>query len=110
MLGTKTRALLQRKQGRDLYDLWHAWNQSLAHATPYAVDGKKTIEAFEWYLSNEETHMGRVEAEKLLALRLGNQDFRKDMDTLLRPGLPRFNVDAAADVVRSPYFVHLSRG
>lgn len=109
MLGTKTRALLQRKQGRDLYDLWHAWNQSQAQATPYAVDGKKTMEAFEWYLSNEETHMGRVEAEKLLALRLGSQDFRKDMDTLLRPGLQRFDVDAAADVVRSAYFAHLTR-
>lgn len=29
------------------------------------------------------------------------------MDTLLRPGLPKFDVDAAAIVVREAYFKHL---
>ena len=108
MLGTKTRALLQRKQGRDLYDLWHAWTQSEAQATPYAVDGRRAMQAFEWYLSNEQTDMGRAEAEKLLSLRLRDQNFRKDMETLLRPGLLKFDVDSAAAVVRSAYFAHLS--
>src|SRR5690606_885261 len=28
MLGTKTRALMQREQGRDLFDLFHAWQLS----------------------------------------------------------------------------------
>ena len=41
MLGTKTRALMQREQGRDLYDLSHAWQLSAAGATPYVVDGQK---------------------------------------------------------------------
>lgn len=109
MMGTKTRALLQRKQGRDLYDLWHAWTQSEANATPFAVDGKKSMDAFEWYLSNEQTELGRAEAEKLLVVRLRSQDFRRDMETLLRPGLRAFDVDAAADDVRAAYFVHLSR-
>ncbi len=40
MLGTKMRALMQRKQGRDLFDLWHAWDRSQARATPYAVNSK----------------------------------------------------------------------
>lgn len=108
MMGTKTRALLQRKQGRDLYDLWLAWTQSEANATQYAVDGKKAMQAFEWYLANEGTQIGRAEAATLLSLRLRNQDFRNDMETLLRPGLMKFDVDAAADVVRAAYFVHLS--
>jgi hypothetical protein len=30
MMGTKTRALMQREQGRDLYDLFHAWQLSEA--------------------------------------------------------------------------------
>ena len=38
MLGTKTRALMQREQGRDLYDLSHAWELSETGATSYAVD------------------------------------------------------------------------
>lgn len=108
MLGTKTRALLQRKQGRDLYDLWHAWNQSEAHTTPYAVDGMKAMQAFEWYMANEETELGRAEAEKLLSARLRDSDFRKDMNSLLRPGLPKYDADVAADVVRSAYLAHLS--
>ncbi len=107
MLGTKTRALMQRKQGRDLYDLWHAWTQSELRATPYPVDGRKAMRAFEWYLSNEGTAMGRAEAEEQLSIRLRSQGFRKDMETLLRPGLPKFDVDAAADVVRSAYLAHL---
>jgi predicted nucleotidyltransferase component of viral defense system len=108
MLGTKTRALMQRKQGRDLYDLSHAWEKSEAKATPYIVDGKKTIEAFEWYLQNEGTIMGAHEAEQLLAARLKDRNFRRDMETLLRPGLPKFDVDTAADIVRTAYLKHLT--
>ena len=108
MMGTKTRALLQRKQGRDLYDLWHAWDQSSAGATRYEVDGRKAMQAFEWYLANENTAIGQAEANQLLAARLRSGDFRRDMDTLLRPGLPKFDVDAAALVVRREYFAHLS--
>ena len=101
MLGTKTRALMQRQQGRDLFDLWFAWSQSEAGVTPYAVDGKRAMEAFEWYLGNEGTAMGRAEAAQLLDQRLRNLAFRQDMDTLLRPGLPKFDVDAAAPIVRA---------
>jgi hypothetical protein len=45
MLGTKTRALMQRQQGLDLFDLWFAWSQSHAGSTPYTVDGKRAMEA-----------------------------------------------------------------
>ena len=108
MLGTKTRALMQRQQGRDLFDLWFAWSQSQAGLTPYTVDGKRAMEAFEWYLTNEGTSMGREEAGQLLDQRLRNPSFRQDMDTLLRPGLARFDVDAAAQLVRSAFLAHLA--
>lgn len=108
MLGTKTRALMQRQQGRDLFDLWFAWSQSQAGVTPYNVDGKRAMEAFEWYLANEGTVIGRAEAEQLLNQRLRNQVFRLDMDTLLRPGLPKFDVDAAAKVVSIAFLSHLA--
>jgi hypothetical protein len=88
MLGTKTRALMQREQGRDLFDLFHAWQLSEAGATPYAVDGVKAMEAFAWYLEQEGTQLGAVEANAQLDARLRKQGFRRDMDTLLRPGLP----------------------
>jgi len=107
MLGTKTRALMQREQGRDLFDLFHAWQLSEAKATPYPVDGTKAMEAFAWYLDKEGTHMGGDEANALLDARLRKAAFRRDMDTLLRPGLPKFDVDQGAVVVRGAYFKHL---
>lgn len=107
MLGTKTRALMQREQGRDLFDLAHAWQLSEVGSTPYAVDGAKAMEAFTWYLEKEGTHLGSVEANALLDTRLRKQGFRRDMDTLLRPGIARFDVDAAAVTVREAYFQHL---
>lgn len=107
MLGTKTRALMQREQGRDLYDLFHAWQLSEAGTTPYAVDGAKAMEAFAWYLEKEGTHLGGDEANALLDARLRKASFRRDMDTLLRPGLPKFDVEEGAVVVREVYFTHL---
>lgn len=107
MLGTKTRALMQREQGRDLFDLFHAWQLSKKVVTPYAVDGAKAMEAFTWYLKQEGTQLGADEANAQLDARLRKHAFRRDMDTLLRPGLPRFDADAAAAVVREAYFKHL---
>jgi predicted nucleotidyltransferase component of viral defense system len=109
MLGTKTRALMQREQGRDLFDLFHAWQLSEAGATSFPVDGAKAMEAFAWYLEKEGTRLQRNEADALLDARLRKAAFRRDMDTLLRPGLPKFDVDNGALVVREAYFTHLKR-
>jgi hypothetical protein len=73
--------------------------QSKAGLTPYAVEGARVIEAFEWYLSNEGTSMGRREAKQLLNDKVQDKGFRSDMNTLLRPGLPSFNVEKAASCV-----------
>lgn len=53
--------------------------------------------------------MGCDEANALLDARLRKAAFRRDMDTLLRPGLPKFNVDQGAEVVRGAYFRYLRR-
>jgi predicted nucleotidyltransferase component of viral defense system len=108
MMGTKTRALMQREQGRDLYDLFHAWQLSEAGTTPYAVDGHKAMEAFTWYLEKEGTQLGADEANTLLDARLRKQAFRRDMDTLLRPGASKYDVDESATIVREAYFKHLN--
>jgi hypothetical protein len=65
------------------------------------------MEAFSWYLNNEGTQMDAAEANALLDARVRRKGFRRDMDTLLRPGLPKYDVDASAAVVRSAYFRHL---
>jgi len=107
MLGTKTRALMQREQGRDLFDLDHAWKLSELGMTPQSVDGAKAMEAFSWYLKKEGAYLSRNEASTLLDEKLRKRAFRKDMETLLRPGLPKFNVDDAAETVRNVYLRHL---
>lgn len=107
MLGTKTRALMQREPGRDLFDLAHAWQLSVAGHTPYAVDGGKAMQAFLWYLEKEGTQFTAQEANEHLDVRLAKAGFRHDMDTLLRPSLPVFDVDQAGESVREAYFKHL---
>lgn len=67
------------------------------------------IKTFAWYLDKEGARMGCDEANALLDARLRKAAFRRDMDTLLRPGLPKFNVDQGAEVVRGAYFRYLRR-
>lgn len=107
MMGTKTRALMQREQGRDLFDLYHAWQLSKAGATRYAVDGAKAMEAFIWYLEKEGTQLSANEANTLLDAHMRKEAFRRDMDTLLRPGLAKYDVNQSAVTVRDVYFRHL---
>jgi Nucleotidyl transferase AbiEii toxin, Type IV TA system len=52
MLGTKMRALLQRDHGRDLFDLWRAWEHSTSSAEG-AVDPARVGKAFRFYLERE---------------------------------------------------------
>jgi predicted nucleotidyltransferase component of viral defense system len=107
MLGTKTRALMQRDQGRDLFDLFHAWEEGVSGRTAYKVDGAKAMAAFAWYLEKEGVVIERDEANAYLDQRLQNRSFRNDMNSLLRPGAAPFDVDAAAATVREAYFSHL---
>ena len=47
------------------------------------------------------------EANTHLDAKLKNRAFRSDMNTLLRPDMPRFVVEQGADTVRTAYFSHL---
>jgi len=107
MLGTKTRALMQRDQGRDLFDLQQAWTMSEADATPYRVSSKKAMDAFVWYLKKEGTEFTCEQANEVLDGKLRKPSFCRDMNTLLRPGLPKFDPHAAAVTVRETFFSHL---
>lgn len=107
MLGTKMRALMQRQQGRDLFDLSHAWQMSQQGATKYVVDGVRAMTAFEWYLEQEGTRIEFALANAALDERLRNRRFCDDMNTLLRPGLPKFDARTGADIVRTAFLSHL---
>ena len=105
MLATKMRALLQRSQGRDLFDLWHAWSQSAAGRV--AVDPDRVVAAFRDYMQREYAIVTRRDFSRSLADKLRSAGFRSDMATMLRRGHDVYDIDAAAAAVESVFIGRL---
>lgn len=84
MLATKMRATIQRKKGRDLFDLY--WALTAQSALP--VDTAQVLDAFRHYMKEESTTVPRSEflahLEGCLADKVG---FCRDMDPLLKKSL-----------------------
>jgi predicted nucleotidyltransferase component of viral defense system len=77
LLGTKMRALYQRKKGRDLYDLWIA-------LTTLDVDEAALVDCFQRYMASEGASVTRAMFEANLAQKLASPAFRGDVRPLLR--------------------------
>lgn len=88
LFGTKLRALLQRRQGRDLFDL----NEGLKQLD---LDGGKVIACLEHYLELEEHPISRAEAEQRMLEKL-TRSLTEDVDPLLPAGV-RFSEHDAID-------------
>lgn len=95
MLGTKMRALFQRRRGRDLFDLHRAVMMKVSGLAPAAV-----IESFCHYLEKEEVRAGRAEFNSLLVSHLADPGFCSDMNDLLRLGIDYDPHEAARLVQR----------
>lgn len=80
LLGTKMRALYQRRKGRDLFDMWFAITQK-------NVDPNKIIEAWNFYMKKEDNNVTQKEFIENMGKKILDQDFLGDMEGLLRPGL-----------------------
>lgn len=93
MLGTKMRALFQRRRGRDLFDLFWA----LTKAQP-PVDPMGVIDSFGHYLQKEGSTAGREEFILLLRGHLKDRGFCSDMEPLLRQGI-EYDPQLAGDLV-----------
>ncbi|MEX2586009.1 MAG: nucleotidyl transferase AbiEii/AbiGii toxin family protein [Balneolaceae bacterium] len=79
LLGTKLRALYQRKKGRDLFDLHHA-------IETFDVDIDKIIESFYAYLEEENNKAPTArEFELNLIEKMQDNEFTGDIIALLRP-------------------------
>ncbi len=88
LLGTKLRALYQRKQGRDLFDLAVA----LDHP---ATDPDRIVETFATYMGHGGYHVTRAQFEENIAGKVLDQSFAADIGPLLAEGY-EWNVDDAA--------------
>jgi predicted nucleotidyltransferase component of viral defense system len=93
LLGTKLRALYQRKKGRDLFDL------ATALKVP-AVDPARIITAFCEYMDRGGHHITRDLFEQNLAAKLHDRQFTVDIGPLLAPGYS-WDISAAAQAVTS---------
>jgi predicted nucleotidyltransferase component of viral defense system len=76
LLGTKVRALYQRKKGRDLFDLWAAFNTT-------NVQPKSVIKCFLHYMENEGHKVSRAEFEKNLSEKFDDHNFIRDIEPLI---------------------------
>jgi predicted nucleotidyltransferase component of viral defense system len=94
MLGTKMRAMFQRKRGRDLFDLYWALNKS-----PTPVDPAAIIASFEHYLKQEGTKAGRAEFIGILDDHLKDRGFCTDMQPMLRTDIT-YDPQAAGKYVK----------
>jgi len=92
LLGTKLRALYQRRKGRDLFDLWYALANGDASA-------ERIVSCFDRYLREEGRRVTRAAFEENLAGKLADVQFRGDMTGLLRPGIT-WDIDAAGAYVK----------
>ncbi len=88
LLGTKLRALFQRRKGRDLYDLAVALRQ-------LPIDIKKLIACFRHYMGEMGIKVSRAQFEQNLWLKKNSEPFREDISRLLASGndLHRFEED-----------------
>ena len=82
MLGTKMRAMFQRKRGRDLFDLYWALTKSTSPVDPSGI-----IESFQHYMKQEGTKAGRADFVGILEAHLKDRGFCSDMEPLLRSGI-----------------------
>lgn len=79
LLGTKLRALYQRKKGRDLFDLYYAIEN-------LELDINKIIECFHAYMMQEENKAPSArEFELNLEEKMNDPEFTGDIEGLLRP-------------------------
>jgi predicted nucleotidyltransferase component of viral defense system len=99
LLGTKLRALYQRKKGRDLFDIWAAQADG-------KVDSTRVVQCFLEYLNQSGLRVSRAEFEANLAAKLVDPVFAQDVTPLLGPGVA-WDLEDAARYVQRELFVRL---
>jgi hypothetical protein len=91
LLGTKLRALYQRRKGRDLFDLGLALEQD-------QVDPARVVHAFSEYMNRDGQRVTRAVFEANLAAKLRDPLFNADIGPLLASG-HRWDIEEAARAV-----------
>lgn len=93
LLGTKLRALYQRRKGRDLFDLWLGLTQ-------LGADPTSIVAAYQHYLARSGIVIEPAELARNLEGKLAHAGFVRDLDQLLRQPSVDYTPEAAAAAVR----------
>jgi predicted nucleotidyltransferase component of viral defense system len=99
LLGTKLRALYQRKKGRDLFDLWAAQADG-------KVEASRVVHCFLQYLDHSGLRVSRAEFEANFARKLADPAFTQDVEPLLGPRV-EWDIGEAARYLQEELFAHL---
>lgn len=91
LMGTKMRALYQRKKGRDLFDLWIADKET-------GIDPGRVVGSFMHYMEREGHRVSRAEYEDNLSKKLNDPLFVQDLGPFIT-AVPDWNFQVAADFV-----------
>jgi len=98
-LGTKLRALYQRRKGRDLFDLWDGLVRG-------GADPERVVQVFLGYMDEEDHAVSRAAFEENLAAKVADRRFMLDVVPLLAPGT-RWHPGEAARLVGSEFVARL---
>ncbi len=101
LIGTKLRALYQRKKGRDLYDIYKALNSKL----PISIE--KTILAYKYYMKDEASGIPDKETYlENITMKIRDPEFRADTSILLR-GSERYEPESGYKILKDTLFSKL---
>ncbi len=97
LLGTKLRALYQRKKGRDLFDLQVAMDKA-------EINVDRIMQCYCRYM---EFVVGKTPTYKQfvanMELKMQDQEFLDDTDILLREGAPHFEPQRAYEMIKESF-------
>ncbi len=99
LMGTKMRALYQRRKGRDLFDLWYV-------LTNYKCNIDKIILAFKFYLDKQYLKISKSEYIKNLEKKLDDSQFLNDTKNILSPNLD-FDYKKACELIFDKLIHHI---
>ncbi len=100
LMGTKLRALYQRRKGRDLFDLWLCLEKKL-------IDPERVVTCFGKYMAHGNQQISRAQFERNLHEKQEHAAFQGDIQPLLATGVA-YDAETAMLVVRKELIERLT--
>jgi predicted nucleotidyltransferase component of viral defense system len=98
LMGTKLRALFQRKKGRDLFDFWFILKHN-------EIDVSNVIKIFNHYLDQQGIRVSRAQFEQNLIEKASSSHFVDDIRSLLSPEIePQWSLEEGLAMLQNRLF------